>query len=81
MKKIIVALLLVVALVATFAACGKKFTCDICDEEKTGTPHEEKVFGETVVYCDECYEKIEDFEDDLKDIGDEIGDELGDLFD
>jgi len=77
MKKIVIALLLVVAMIATLAACSEPFTCDLCDEEKTGEQHEVKILGETLVYCDDCYEEMEELEDNLED----LGDELGDLFD
>ncbi|MBQ9806941.1 MAG: hypothetical protein IJW49_10615 [Clostridia bacterium] len=68
MKKIVIALLLLVALVATLASCGT-FVCDMCEEEKTGTQHEFEILGEKVVYCDDCAEELE-----------ELGEDLGDLF-
>ena len=76
MKKIVIALLLVVALVATLTACGT-FKCDICGEEKSGSKHTEEILGEEVVICSDCYEEMEELGDDLED----LGDSLGDLFD
>lgn len=69
MKKIIIAILALSALVVGMTACGK-FTCDLCGEEKTGKKHTEEFLGEELVYCNECYEGMED-----------VGDALGDLFD
>ena len=65
MKKIISIVALLLALTFVLTACGK-FTCDLCGEEKSGKKHEETVFGQELVYCDDCYEDLED---------------LGDLFD
>ena len=63
MKKIVIALLLVVALVVSLAACGEKFVCDLCDEEKTSTKHEMELLGEKIVYCDDCAEELEELGD------------------
>ena len=62
MKKIIVAILVVASLLATLTACGK-FTCDICNEEKSGKKHEDEFLGEKIVVCDDCYEDLEDIAD------------------
>ena len=64
MKKLISVICLVLVLVTMLAACSK-FTCDVCGEKKSGKKHEEKVLGEKVVYCDDCYKQMK---------------ELGDLF-
>ena len=80
MKKIVIALLLIVAMVATLASCGKKFTCDGCDEEKTGKAHEYEFFGEEMVLCDDCYEEMEEGLEELEDELGDLGDDLEDLF-
>ena len=56
MKKLIALVLLVVMMATMLAACGK-FTCDICDEEKSGKQYEGAVLGEEFIACEDCYEK------------------------
>ena len=58
MKKIITIAALILSLSFILTACGK-FTCDLCGEEKSGKKHEETVFGQEVVYCDDCYEALD----------------------
>lgn len=60
MKKKIIALLLTVTTVISLTACGKPFTCDICQEEKTGKKYTETVLGEKVTYCQDCREDMEE---------------------
>ena len=60
MKKVIALVLALVALVATLASCGGKFTCDLCGEEKSGKQHTESILGQEIVYCDDCYEELEE---------------------
>ena len=62
MKKIISIVALLLALTFVLTACGK-FTCDFCDEEKSGKKHEIEILGEKGVACDECYEEMDDFLD------------------
>ena len=57
MKKI-VAILCAVAIMFTFAACGGKFKCDICQEEKSGAKHSEEMMGQKITVCDSCYKEI-----------------------
>ena len=64
MKKLIGVIALAAIVVSMLAACGK-FTCDICGEEKSGKKHEEEVFGMEVVYCDDCYDALNDLADSL----------------
>lgn len=59
MKKKIIALALAAAAVLSLTACGKKFTCDICCEEKTGKSYTRTVAGKEVVYCQECRDQFE----------------------
>ena len=68
MKKIVVALLLIAALVATFAACAEEFKCDGCLQDVTSTKNEVEVLGVTVNYCDDCYEAWEAAEEALGDL-------------
>ncbi len=58
MKKKIMALLLTAATVISLTACGKPFTCDLCNEEKTGKKYKETVYGEEIVYCQDCYDDL-----------------------
>ena len=60
MKKIIALVLAVMLLVTCLVACGGKFTCDMCGEEKSGKKHEESMLGESIVICDDCYKALED---------------------
>ena len=60
MKKKIIALLLMVTTAISLTAGGKSFTCDICGEEKTGKQYKTTVFGEEVVYCEDCKEVMDD---------------------
>ena len=71
MKKIIISIFTLVSLTFVLTSCGK-FTCDLCDEEKRGKKHEEEVFGESVVICDDCYEDLEDLGDALDDGWDDL---------
>lgn len=60
MKKKIIVLLCAASTVLSLAACGGKFTCDLCGEEKSGKKHTSEVLGEEVTICDDCYGDIED---------------------
>ncbi len=62
MKKFVKIMAIVMALVIlfSFAACKKKFTCDICGETKVSHVHKEKIFGQKVEICDECYKELKD---------------------
>lgn len=59
MKKLICLLLVVVMLVSVLAACGESFTCDLCEEEKSGKKHTETLFGEELTICDDCKEELD----------------------
>ena len=63
MKKIF-AILLVVVLAMSMAACGK-FTCDLCDEDKFGKKNTAEIFGQEIEYCNDCKEELEDFSNSL----------------
>ena len=56
MKRFIVFASLILSVVA-LSSCAN-FECDICGEEKTGKTHKEELFGETITYCDDCYEDL-----------------------
>ena len=62
MKKFICVALLIVAMASMLTACGK-FTCDICQKEKSGKKHTEELLGEEIVYCDDCYKSLENIAD------------------
>ena len=57
MKKLIGALLLVVAMATMLTACGK-FTCDLCGEEKSGKKYEKEILGQEVTICKDCQDDI-----------------------
>ncbi len=61
MKKFIAIALILVTVLALFTACGSKYTCDICGQEKTSGKNETTVDGETLVYCSdaECKEAVD----------------------
>ena len=56
MKKFL-SILFVVVTVLALTACGK-FTCNLCNQEKSGKKHTEEILGEKVTICDDCYGKI-----------------------
>ena len=60
MKRKVCMLFVVVMILMSFTGCGK-FTCAVCEEEKSGKKHESALLGEEVVICQDCYDEIEDF--------------------
>ena len=81
MKKVI-ALLLLVVMIFSLAACKSKFTCDACQKEVESSKNNVEVFGVEMVVCDDCYKEYEDNKDVLDGLGDSLGDmDLGDLED
>lgn len=58
MKKMVrfVAMLVVVA--TMLCGCGK-FTCDMCNEEKSGKKYTGNLFGQEIVYCKDCRNELE----------------------
>ncbi len=75
MKKIF-ALMLVLVLMLSLAACGEKFECDECGEEKTGKKYEDEIFGEEFVLCEECHEELQEGLEELEDALGELEDAL-----
>ena len=65
MKKLVAIMCLVLVMATMLTACSK-FTCDLCGEKKSGKKHEEKILGESVVYCDECYKELKELGDMFK---------------
>ena len=57
MKKVF-ALVILAGLLLTLTACGKKFTCDLCMQEKSGKQHTSESMGVKVTVCDDCYKEI-----------------------
>ena len=62
MKKLICVVLLIAMMATLLTACGV-FECDICGESKFGAKHEETLFGETITYCQDCKEDLEELND------------------
>lgn len=54
MRKQISVLLLTVAAVLSLTACGGKFTCDGCGEEKSGKSYKATIMGEELTLCKDC---------------------------
>ena len=50
MKRILCALILVAMLATMLTGCGK-FTCDLCNKEKSGKQYTDEIFGQQVIYC------------------------------
>lgn len=65
MKKRIISVLLIAVTALSLAGCGK-FECDLCGKEKSGKSYTEKIFGEKVTICKDCY-------DDLNALGNMLG--------
>lgn len=59
MKKFVALLMLVVIVATLLCACGS-FKCDLCGEEKSGKKYTEKLAGETITYCKDCKDALED---------------------
>lgn len=68
MKRLIGIFMLVLTVATMFTACGK-FTCDLCEEEKSGKKYKDEFLGEEVIICKDCYKELE-----------ELGEELADAF-
>ena len=73
MKRILCALILVAMLATMLTGCGK-FTCDLCNKEKSGKQYTDEIFGQQVIYCQDCYNELKELEGDLEDLGNSIGD-------
>ena len=59
MKKILSLVAMLAILATMLCACGK-FTCDFCEEEKTGKKYKVEFMGEEGVMCEECHEEYEE---------------------
>lgn len=59
MKKLVCLLLLVAMIATLFVGCGS-FECDICGKESDGEKHEQTFDGETIVFCDKCFEEYKE---------------------
>ena len=73
MKKLICGLVLAATLATALTGCGK-FTCDLCNEEKSGKQYKDEILGQEVIYCKDCYEELKELGEDLENLGDSIGD-------
>ena len=84
MKRIFCLTLALLIIATCFAGCKfGKFKCDLCGEEKFGTKNDTEFLGQTITYCSECDDKLDELEDSIDDLKDSIGeglDNLGDLF-
>ena len=61
----ILAILLIVLVLLSLCACGK-FTCDLCGQEKTVRKHNEKILGQKVVICSDCYKELKELAKEIK---------------
>ncbi len=64
MKKGILIALTLGAVLVCLTGCGK-FTCELCDSEKTGKQYKGEIAGEDVILCEDCYEDINELQDAL----------------
>ena len=58
MKKVLCLIMTVIAMATMFTGCGSKFTCDLCDETKSGKKYEIELMGDEFVYCKDCYKNM-----------------------
>ena len=63
MRKIISVLCIVVTMFA-LTACSK-FTCVLCEQEKTGKKHTVEEEGISVTMCDSCYKEYQQAKEEL----------------
>lgn len=66
MKKKISVLLLTMAAVLSLTACGGKFTCDGCGEEKSGKSYKATFLGEELTLCKDCKKEFDDAKKELQ---------------
>lgn len=66
MKKKISVLLLTMAAVLSLSACGGKFTCDGCGEEKSGKSYKATFLGEELTLCKDCKKEIDEAKKELQ---------------
>ncbi|MBO4327125.1 MAG: hypothetical protein J5584_10625 [Clostridia bacterium] len=58
MKRIIIILLVLVAVILSLTACQKEFKCDICGKTKKSRVNVLNLWGtQYEEVCDDCYEK------------------------
>ncbi|MBR3643240.1 MAG: hypothetical protein IKN57_07000 [Parasporobacterium sp.] len=63
MKKLFLMILLSGALLLN--ACGGKFTCALCQQEKSGKRHKTSAYGIEITVCDDCYKTVDTLSKDL----------------
>ena len=76
MKKQIVKVfgtLMVAAVLFSATACSRTATCDLCGETKKSKFHDATIEGEKLLLCDECYEEIEEIQEQLDELEDGLG--------
>ncbi|MBQ8350831.1 MAG: hypothetical protein IJY20_02150 [Clostridia bacterium] len=71
MKKLIFGLVMAATLATALTGCGK-FTCDLCNEEKSGKQYKDEMFGQEVVICKDCYNDLKELEEGLEDLSDKF---------
>lgn len=60
MKRKMMLLILAIMGVISLTACGgETFTCDLCGEEKTGTPYTSGT-DEDMTVCEDCVDMVND---------------------
>lgn len=67
MRKKVSVLLLTVATVFSLTACGK-FTCDLCNEEKSGSSYKTTFMGVEMTVCKDCKKEIDAAKKELNDM-------------
>lgn len=65
MKRIKPVLIPILLTALLFTGCGKKFTCGICHQEKTGKQYTVDVLGIQTTVCEKCNASMNVLEDAL----------------
>lgn len=80
MKKFICVLLLIATMASLLTACGK-FTCDWCEQEKTGMQYKLTLEGKEMTVCKECKDEVEDAIEAVADAVGEAADAINGVVD
>jgi len=74
MKKIALTLAVLTLSTTLLAGCGK-FTCALCNEEKSGKKYKSEL-AEDAYICEDCHKEAEALKEDLEELGEELEKEL-----
>ena len=69
----ITTIILTVLLAVTLTSCGEKdFICGWCTRSVHEKPHEARILGQDVEFCDDCYKELKNYQTQLNKINQEI---------